>query len=126
MRKTPLLSLILFVFYLLFVTWPLAYTLRQPEGLSIDVRIVNGLITASGILFALLTAIVLTFKEKPPNPFYPMIFGDFALLFFAGLEMFMVGLGVGSLLFALSFTTVSFFGSHFTAFSLLILRWQKE
>ena len=93
-------SLILLAFYLLlvFFPFPFSYMSATTQNLTIDQTIINGLITASGILFGLITAIIVTRPEKPPSVLYYIVVGDFGLLLFAGTQLFWVGLGKASLL----------------------------
>ena len=81
--------------------------------------------TASGILFGLITAITVATRRGRHPVFIAMIVGDFGLLLYAGWELFELALGRSSLVYVLSWTMASFLGSHFTALTLLILYFRK-
>jgi hypothetical protein len=117
-------TLINWTFFLLVSLSPflLLYLQKVPGDLPVDITFMSGLITGSGIFFALITSFIATQRNALPRELVPMLFMNWALLFLAGSKIFESAIGTTPHSMALAWVTASFNANSYTAGVLLVLR----
>lgn len=113
------------IIYLSLVLMPflMIYGQRVSWNTQIETSFMSGMMTASGIFFALITSFTVTQRKAPlPGSLVITLFFDGALLFSAGVAVFNSAINRTSQLSTLALITASFNVNGWTALGMLLLR----